>query len=204
MTVCSDASFTTDSQGRLTLADPGKLRVVKTAYQTSSGDGPYTDAPSPGKTMIDIDVSWTNTTGIRQRVMVWLDRAPWTIISTNMSQARLMERWNVAWGTNPRAATPSGVSTEIFSSVLDNPPAWAFWWVTSPARPAVSYSSQNRSSVMMLAPTILEPGQGVNVRYMVTLFTDGQPVVNGGTPKREAYCRWSQVSVWGMPGPPPA
>jgi hypothetical protein len=200
MSVCHDNSFDTNG-GELTLAREGSWRPVQVAYQKSGSDGPYTDHPTPGRTHIEIDTTWVNNTGSPQMVMAQVDRAPWLIISTNMQQARFMERYSSAVGVNPRAATPVP-TVDLFSAALDNPYAYVFYFVTSRARPTVSYSGQDRGTQWLVAPTRVEAGEGINVRYIVSLFTDGQSVVGGGSPKREAYARWGQVMLWAGPAAP--
>lgn len=199
MSVCTDGSFSTTT-GVLSLARAGAFRPVKTDYQAAA-DGPFTEHPSPGKTVAEIDSTWVNTTGVPQIVFAHLDRAPWLIIQTNRQQARFMERWSTAVGVSPKAVVPAP-SINWYSSTADNPPAYVFFWVTSPSRPIVSYGAANRSTLWLLNPVRVEPGEGVNIRYIASLFTDGQPVVPGGVPKRESYARYAQLTVWAAPAEP--
>lgn len=197
MAVCHDNSFAVVGN-ELTLSRVGAWRPVAINLQPANGDGAFTTHPAPGRTQIDIDTTWINTTGTPQMVMAQVDRAPWLIISTNREQAAFQERWSSAVGVNPRAGTPAS-TVDLFRNSIDNPDAWVFFFLTSPARAVVSYGAQDRGTYWLMAPTRVEPGEGVNVRYQVALITDSQAIVQGGTPRREAYARYGQLTLWAGP-----
>lgn len=197
MPVCHDSSFA-EVNNELTLARNGSWRPVVVTFQPASGDGAFTEHPGNGRTQVEIDSTWINNTGTPQMVMAHVERAPWLIIQTNRQQATFQERYSWAVGVNPRAATPPA-SVDYFRNSADNPDAWVFFWVTSPARAVVSYGAQDRGNQWLLKPTRVEPGEGVNIRYLIALVTDGQAVVQGGSARREAYARWGQLTIWAGP-----
>lgn len=194
--VCHDQSFL-ESGGELTLSRVGAWRPLQTAYQPSSSDGPFGQHPAPGKTVIDIDATWINTTNVPHVVWGWLDRAPWTIIATNVQNVRFQERYSYAVGVNPRAATPAS-SGDSFGSNMDNWGTYFFWWVTQAARATVSFGSQDRGAMMLTPVQTVLPGAGLNIRYQVNLVADFTPVA-GGVPRSESYARWAQVQIMGGP-----
>lgn len=194
--VCHNSSFATVN-GELTLARAGSWRPLVTAYQPSSSDGTYGSHPTPGKTVIDIDATWTNTTGVPHVVWGWLDRAPWTIITTNARQSRFQERFSYAVGVSAKAPTPPPF-LDAFGSCMENFGTYVFWWLVNAARATVSYGSQDRGSQVVMPCVRVEPGEGVNVRYQVALITDFN-VAGGGVPKFESYARYGQLSLFGAP-----
>lgn len=194
--VCTDDSFTTVN-GELTLARTGAWRPLTVAYQPSASDGTFDSHPSPGKTMIDIDTTWTNTTNVPHVVWAWLDRAPWLIITTNARAARFQERTSYAVGQNAKAPTPP-LYVDAFGACMENFGTYFLWWLTSSARATVSYGAQDRGAQMLTPIRRVDPGQSMNVRYRLALLTDFG-VVSGGVPRSEAFARYAQVTLWGGP-----
>lgn len=183
--------------GVLSLAGAGTTRIVARSYRDAVLDGEFADTPFPGRTHLEIDLRWTNTTGIPQRFSATGERGPRLIITTNRVNAAFRERWTLAAGPDAKAPTPGmDITSSQQASNCQNPTGFGL----PPNRPIVSYASFNRGRFLIGSGTVA-PGDTVHARYRCNFFTEwlaGGPV-SGGTPRFESRARWAELIIRAAP-----
>lgn len=195
-TVCSGPEFTTD-EGILVPSVAGSFRQVAKLYKAAVNDGSYGYLPLPGRTHVDIELSWVNNTGLPQVVIVEAERGPWYIQVSNPNQAAFRDRLTVASGVNARAEDP--VVTSTYSGDWASyyyAPAPFFW---SFPDSATTTMAQDRGRFMHPVVLTVAAGENVSARYRCALYTANFLPITGPA-QYDARARYGFVRIFAAPG----
>lgn len=166
-------------------------RIVAEAFLESTKDGEIKRAPDP-VTMIDGDVSWTNSSVDPQRVFVQVLRAPRSVVVQSPSTVVIHDAWSWSVGKSPTADYPS-VIQDTFGGKLqyDRPAA---------AAADLKYCRQfydGDSSQAWVTIGQVDPQESLHFRYLAAVQTPGVWTTPSEFDARwEANARWARLLVF--------
>jgi hypothetical protein len=194
--VCTAEYMISDSNG-LGVRRTWLPHIVAEQFLESTKDGEIKLSPDP-VTMIDGDLTWFNNSPDRVHVAVNVHRAPRSIIAQNPATVAIHDAWTHRIGTAPSADYPS-VTQDTFGGRLQIDRA-------SAAPDAVVFGRfflDGDDSMTWVDVGEVPPGQSFHFRYLAAVQTPNVWIIptgdDAGTPRWEAYARWTRLTAWGSP-----
>lgn len=169
-------------------------RVVAEVFLESTKDGKIERCPDP-VTMIDGDLTWTNSDPSPVNIAVQVLRAPRSVVVQSPSTVVIHDAWAWAVGTSPLADYPS-VIQDTFGGRLqfDRPSA---------AAADLVYCRQflDGDASQAVEPCgVVQPGESLHFRYLAAVQTPGTWTAPSEFEARwEAHARWTRLLALSTP-----
>jgi hypothetical protein len=191
--LCTAEFMLSDTNG-LGVARTWLPRPIAEQFLESTKDGEIKLSPDP-VTMIDGDLTWFNNSGDPQRVVVWVHRAPRTIIAQNPATVVIHDAWSHQVGRSPSADFPS-VIADTFGGRLQIDRASAAAADLQFGR----YFLDGDDSITAVDLGVIPPRQSFHFRYLAAVQTPNiWTIPTEFEPRWEAYARWTRLVALGAP-----
>jgi hypothetical protein len=176
------------------LADSWMPRIVEERFATSTKDGSVDRAPDPVP-FIDTEMSWTNDTGVQQKLIISMHRAPRTIVAANPNTYVLDDALSFDIGSSPNAPQPYATKNGIGLQGKNTP------FALNQVYYGRLFRGWDDGIRFDNVGTILN-GQTVHVRYSALFSTPGQWRAPSN-PLQVVRAYWVRLQLWAYPGATP-
>lgn len=169
-------------------------RVVAERFLESTKDGKIERSPDP-VTMIDGDLTWSNSTRDPQVATVQIIRAPRTIVAQSPNTVVIHDAISHRVGVSPTADYPSVAQDSVGGRFqVDRPSATAA--DLTYARLFYDFDT----SQQMVPVGVLDPGESLHFRYVAAVQTPGiWTTASEFEPRWEAHARWTRLVCLASP-----
>lgn len=190
LVICTSSEWMVSGVNGTDFGDGWMPRIVMERFAASTKDGQVDRAPDPVP-FIDTEMSWTNDTGVKQKLFLGTHRAPRTIVAANPNMYVLDDAisWDIA--VSPNAPQPYATKNGIGAMGQNTPFALN----------QVYYGRLFRGwddGVRFDNLGTITDGQTIHVRYSALFSTPGSwRAPSQALQVVRAY--WARLQLWASP-----